>query len=160
MHMTRISALAIPLLLSGCVSIPKTGATFPGVAEAQPDQALVYVYAPETPCVDLGQMAADIFIDDAEELTIDEGHYRLLTLPAGSYALHASTDDQMACGGRLNPGRRYDPVQLETRPGEIYFLRYSSHPVRCASTCDRSLKPVTEAEARDELQGLAEIAER
>lgn len=146
------------LLLASCASIPTTGNTFSAIEEPSTNEVLVYVYAPDTPCLDFGQMAADIFVDDEVKLTIDEGYYGLLRLAEGSYALHASTDDQMACDNKLNPGRRFDSVQLQTRPGETYFLRYSSHPVedKCVSTCSRSIQLVDESAAIDELDNLTE----
>ncbi len=160
--MKHIYCLILPLFLCSCASISTTGRTFSYVEKPSTDQSFIYIYAPDTGCADFGQMSAEIFMDNDSKLNIDEGYYALLKLDPSNYEFHASTDDQMACGGQLFPGRRFDPVQIQSRSGEIHYMRYSSHPVesRCVSTCFRSLKLIEESVALKELKNLKEVITR
>lgn len=155
-----ISSLLITLL-SACESVTTTGNQFSALDQTDKNHATVYVYAPDTPCPNLGQMSADILVDQRKAMTIDETYFGKLILSPGAHRFHASTDDQLACGGRLSPGLRYPPVEFVARGGATYFLRYSAHPKahqgRCVATCERHLKAMNKDQAMRELTGLKEV---
>lgn len=145
------------LLLAGCATTTWTGRVFGEFQQPPLSMAALYVYAPPTGMPVLGQMSATIFINDRATVRIDETYFTRIELLPGTYRIHASTDNQMACGGRLSPGTRYPPVTVTIMPNQTYSLRYSSHPiVRRAATCDRYLRLIELDTARNELRGLRE----
>jgi len=149
--------LSIALLLAGCASPTWTGRAFQEIEPPSAGDAALYIYAPRTGMPVLGQMSAEIFVDDKAVVTIDEGYFTRFKLSPGVYRIHASTDSQMACGGQLFPGTRYPPIDISVAPNQIYFLRYSSHPqVRKAPTCDRYLRIIERTVGEKELRTLRE----
>ena len=145
------------LLLEGCVSATATGRQFQGVEAPNSGRAAVYVYAPRTGMPVLGQMSAEVFVDNKPLVRIDEGFFFRFEVSPGVHRLHASTDSQMSCGGQFFPGTRYAPVVLEASANRTYLIRYSSHPdVRKATTCDRHLGLIQAANLASELAGLEE----
>lgn len=154
-----ISVFCTGLLpLAGCITTARTGRVFDEIQQPTAGMAALYIYAPPTGMPVLGQMSTKIFINDKAVARIDETYYTQLELLPGTYRIHASTDSQAACGGRLFPGTRYPPVTMTALPNQIYFMRYSSQPiVRRASTCDRYLRIIERDIALSELKGLHEI---
>lgn len=149
--------LGIVFLLAGCASPAWTGRDFQKIEPPNAGDAALYIYAPRTGMPVLGQMSAKILVDNKAVVTIDEGYFTRFKLSPGVYRIHASTDSQMACGGKLFPGTRYPPIDISAEPNQIYFLRYSSHPeVRKATTCDRYLRIIEQDIARNELRKLRE----
>ena len=149
--------LGVVLLLTGCATPTWTGREFQGIELPSTGNAALYIYAPRTGMPVLGQMSAKIFVDNKAVVTIDEGYFTRFELPPGVYRIHASTDSQMACGGRLFPGTRYPPIDISVAPNQFYFLRYSSHPeARKATTCDRYLRITEQTVAEKELRTLRE----
>jgi hypothetical protein len=155
---TFVTAFLFSMTLSSCAVAPSTGRSFQQIDVPVDRSAVIYVYAPRTGMPVLGQMSADIFVDDKRATRVDEGLFARLEVLPGSHNVHASTDTAMACGGQLFPGRRYPPVAILAASGQVYALRYSAHPVRRATGCDRYLKLIDIDVARGEMVGLKEAA--
>ena len=155
----QLSFLSIGfLLLAGCITTVKTGRVFHELQQPTTGMTGLYIYAPPTGMPVLGQMSAKIFINDKAAAWIDETYFTRLELPPGTYRIHASTDSQAACGGRLFPGTRYPPITVNALPNQTYTIRYSSHPtVQRAPTCNRYLRLIEPETARDELRSLSEV---
>ena len=145
------------MLLAGCSTPVWTGKDFQDIEPPSAGDAALYVYAPRTGMPVFGQMSAEIYVDKRTFVRIDEGYFARFKLAPGTYRIHASTDNQMACDGRLFPGARDSPIVVSIAPNDIYFLRYSSHPdVRKATTCDRHLRTIERKVAEKELRTLRE----
>jgi len=150
----KFLALAL-LMLTGCAHPP--GKLFNGIHAPQGAEVVAYIYSAQTGCIDLGQMNAEILINDKPAFTLAENTYVRLVLPPGNYTFAASTDDQMACHGRLNPGKFWPDLSFELTPASVYFLRYNAASNRCIATCDRHLERVSEQIAAEELKGTISL---
>lgn len=153
----KTALVAAIFLQTGCAGPTWTGREFQDIQPLREGNGALYIYAPRTGMPVLGQMSSKIFIDNQSAVTIDEGYFTRLQLPPGTYRFHASSDSQIACGGQISPGIRYEPIDITVAANETYALRYSSHPeVRKATTCDRHLRIIDQTTADKELKTLKE----
>ena len=150
----------VAVFLASCVVVRTTGETFQRLDRPGNGHAVIYIYAPRTGMPVLGQMATVVLLDDRAITSIDEGVFSRIEITPGRHRLSASTDTQMGCGGEFAPGRRYPYVEVDIAPGEILTFRFSSHPVRKATTCDRYLKQLDVEVAKHEMLGLREARNR
>ncbi|MDJ0741078.1 MAG: DUF2846 domain-containing protein [Gammaproteobacteria bacterium] len=150
MRALHLSVVILAGLLVACAG--HNGVRFSGIV-GEPDNAVVYVYAANTACIDLGQMTTDIRVDGETRFALAENTHARVVLAPGRYRFAAASDDQIACHGRLMPGRAWPAVELEAEAGKRYFLQYNPPSPRCLSTCERRLQVVGEATARDAMAG-------
>ena len=153
-----IKAITVISTLVLVTCIDYTGNNFDGLITASQNLSTIYAYSASTGCIDLGQMNADIFVNGEKRFRLAENSFAVLTVDPGSYTFSASTDDQMACQGRLFPGDFWPPVPLETEPGRTYFLQYNGKSTQCESTCGRHLVVVGKELAIEEMMGAREVA--
>ena len=161
--MKRIYILLLIFPLSGCVT--STGLKLNDLPEITADNSVAYIYYPKHNNWSTGLLArltaidsTKIYIDKISIARIDEKMFTRIKVASGHHIFTTSTDKQMACHGQLFSKFGWPPIEINIKPKEIIYLRYSvadySGSESRGGTCDRHLEKVDENTALEEIDGL------
>jgi len=138
MIFSRVFAGLMSLLIVACATTPEK--RFSGVGPPPSGMARVYVVSPDTRCWNWSFPGTTLLINKRATVHLYENTYTQFDLRPGLYSFSTSTDRQSSCHDWV--GTDFDPLNLNLRVGEIYFVKWGSAiPVlpMCAGTCSRIL---------------------